>query len=868
MKVNSVAVFLIAAMVPLARADAASSGQISYTIQTVAGTSDVGDGGSALQAAIGDAQGVAVDATGNVFIADTYDHRVRKVTPDGKISTVAGDGSPGFQGDGGPASAARLNNPYGIAIDRAGNLYIADLGNNRVRKVGVDGTIITVPGTENLLAPRNVALDAASTLYISEFNGHRVRHLRSDGVLESIAGTGASGFSGDDGPAAAAQLSFPAGLTFDNAGNLYIADSGNSFIRKVAGGTITTVTGVDSGGASLLYLPTAVAIDNVGNLYVADNSFHSLHQFTAAGVMSDLPGAGRDLALDGAGNLFIAGGSQLVELTPALALVTLAGNGSYWFRGDGGPASSARLRRPVAIALDAAGSLYIADRDNLRLRVVNPAGTISTVAGDGSAGMASSQLSFPSGVAVDNTGSIYISDQDNYRIQEMTASGTMTTLAGIGTFGFNGDGFPGTSTSIDLPGALALASDGSLYFADTGNKRVRKLNAQGIVSTVSAARAGGLALDSSGNVYLTDAGLHEVVRVDPQGRATVIAGTGSAGFGGDGGPAASAQLNSPAGLAIDATGNIYIADTGNGRIRTIGADGVIRTIAGNGTADFDGDGGLALSAALNSPTGLAVDGGGNIWIADTMNNRVRKLTPAPIAVEQTAPLAVANAASYLSGPVAPGEMVAIFGIGIGPVNGAGGALDASGSLVTELGQTKVLFDGAAAPLFYVQDSQVNAQAPYEIAAKSTVDVEVFFKGVSRGKVTVPVASSAPGLFTVIAGTGQVIAINRDGKLNSPVDPAARGSVVTLYATGEGLTNPVSQDGKLATAPYPKPVLGVTLTAGGYPADILFAGEAPGFAGLMQINARLPGVSALTGSVPLVLRVGTASSQTGVTITVR
>jgi uncharacterized protein (TIGR03437 family) len=147
-------------------------------------------------------------------------------------------------------------------------------------------------------------------------------------------------------------------------------------------------------------------------------------------------------------------------------------------------------------------------------------------------------------------------------------------------------------------------------------------------------------------------------------------------------------------------------------------------------------------------------------------------------------------------------------------------------------------------------------------------VELFFKGVSRGKLTVPVASSAPGLFAVLAGTGQAVALNEDGMLNSPVDPAARGSVVTLYATGEGLTEPVSQDGKLATAPYPKPVLPVTLNVGGYPADILFAGEAPGFAGLMQINARLPGTPAATGNVPLVLRVGTSSSQAGITITVR
>src|SRR5713226_2097221 len=166
----------------------------AYSIETVAGSSQVGDGGSATAAALS-------DAAGNVFISDANDHRVRKIAVDGTISTIAAVGFPGFSGDAGPASAARLNTPYGVAVDGAGNLFIADLGNNRVRQVSPDGTITTVPGTENLLAPRNVAIDAAGTLYISEFGGHRVRRLRSDGVLESVAGNGMPGFEGDGGAA-------------------------------------------------------------------------------------------------------------------------------------------------------------------------------------------------------------------------------------------------------------------------------------------------------------------------------------------------------------------------------------------------------------------------------------------------------------------------------------------------------------------------------------------------------------------------------------------------------------------------------------------------------------------------------------------
>jgi uncharacterized protein (TIGR03437 family) len=734
--------------------------------------------------------------------------------------------------------------------------------------VAPDGTISTVPGTDSLLAPRNVALDLAGTLYISEFNGHRVQHLRADGVLEIVAGTGVSGFGGDGGPATDALLSSPAGLAFDSAGNLYIADSGNSCIRRVAGGVMTTVLGPDASGNSPLYLPTAVAVDGAGDLYIADSGNARIQFLTPSGIQSTLPGAGRDLALDGAGNLYIASGAYLLQLTSALVLQTLAGDGSYPFRGDGGNAASARLNGPVALALDSAGALYIADRNNLRVRLVNPSGVISTLAGDGSSGPASTQLSYPAGVAVDDTGTVDIADQDNDRIQQMTATGMMTTLAGTGTPGFNGDGLPATATELFSPGALALAGDHTLYFVDKGNQRVRKLAANGIISTVIQAAAAGVAVDLAGNVYVADAGLHSIERIDSHGKVTTLAGTGAAGFAGDGGPAESAQLNSPSGLAIDSQGNLYIADTGNSRIRMIGSDGMMRTIAGNGTADFDGDGGPALSAAFNTPVGLAVDAAGNVFISDFGNNRIRKLTPALVGSEETTPLSLVNAGSMLAGPIAPGEIVSIFGLGIGPVTPSGATMDASGMMATEVAETRVLFDGAAAPLYFAQDSQIIAQAPYEIAGKSTVDVEVFFQGQSRGKVTAPVAASAPAIFTISAGTGLAIALNENGTLTSPIEPAARGSIVTLYATGDGVENPAAIDGQPAADPLPKPVLPVTLTVGEYAADILYAGAAPEFAGLLQINARVPSGLTSTGNVPVVLRIGTASSQTGVTLAVR
>jgi uncharacterized protein (TIGR03437 family) len=847
----------------------------SYTIDTVAGSTAVGDGGPAIAASLSDAEGVAVDSAGNIFIADANDHRIRRIATDGTISTLAGDGFPGFRGDGGPASAAQLNTPYGIAADSAGNLYIADLGNNRVRKIGSDGTITTVNGTETFLAPRNVALDAAGNLYVSEFGGHRVRRVGLDGTITTIAGTGTAGFSGDGGSATVAQLNYPAGLAFDSAGNFYIADSSNNRVREVvASGMITTVLGTGAPGATIpnqLNVPTGLAIDSAGNLDVADSGNQRIQQLAPSGGIQTLPGAGRDVAADRSGDLFIAAGSQVLELTPSLKLQTIAGGGAYLYGGDGGPATVARLNGPVAIALDAAGALYIADQRNARVRKVDASGTITTIAGDGTFGSGPGELSAPGGVAVNSSGVVYIADQNNDRIQAIFSSGNIVTVAGIAVPGFNGDGLPAASTQIFSPGAMAIGADGAIYFVDKGNQRLREIRSDQTISTLAQMAANGVAVDTSGVLYIADADLHEVFRIDRAGHQDVIAGTGTAGFGGDGGPALAAQLNSPGGVAVDRHGNIYIADTANHRIRVVTPDGTIRTIAGTGAASFGGDGGPALSAVLNAPTALAVDATGNIWIADTGNNRIRKLAPVGTSTEvsqPSTPPSVVNAASMLAGPVAPGEIVSIFGLGIGPVTPASGAFDSSGALPTGLAQTQVLFGGQAAPLFYAQDSEINAQAPYEIAAGSTVDVEVFYQGQSRGKVTVPVAASAPAIFTVSAGTGLAEAVNQDGTLNSPVDPAPRGSVISLYATGEGLTQPAGVDGQPAVAPSQQPVLPVTVTIGGSLADLLYAGEAPGFVGLFLVNARVPANMASTGLVPVVLRVGTAASQDGVTIAVR
>src|SRR5260370_1665281 len=335
----------------------ADAGRVLYHVETVAGSSRIGDGGSPLAAQFSNIQGIAFDRLGNLYLSDTDNHRVRKVSG-GVIATIAGTGVAGFSGDGGSALNAQLNFPYGLALDSAGNIYVADLGNQRVRRITPDGAITTVAGTgrkasspdgaaptdASLLSPRNVAVDAAGNLYIAEFEGHRIRKLTPDGNLSPVAGTGVPGSSGDGNRAPAAQINYPAGMAFDRAGGLYFADSGNNVVRKLyADGTIGTVLGRNP--ATTLYSPLAVAMDAAGTLYVGDSTF-VVRAYTAAGKW-----------------------------------IGYAGTGIPSFSGDGGPAASAALSSVNDLVADLNGNLLIADA--VRLRRVDPLGIIVTVAGDG-----------------------------------------------------------------------------------------------------------------------------------------------------------------------------------------------------------------------------------------------------------------------------------------------------------------------------------------------------------------------------------------------------------------------------------------------------------------------------------------------------
>jgi trimeric autotransporter adhesin len=663
------------------------------TVSTVAG-GGVGDGGSASASYLYRPTGVATDGAGNVYIVDQENHRVRKVDTSGNITTVAGTGSYGYSGDGGIATVAQLYGPRGVAVDASGNIYISELATNRVRKVDTAGIITTVAGTGSsgfsgdggpataakLNGPEGLYIDASGNLYIAEISNHRIRKVDTAGIISTVAGVGTQGFSGDGGAATAAELNRPEGVSVDAAGNMYIADTDNNRIRKVdTAGVITTVAGTgvsafsgDGGVATAagLYNPNAVKVDGAGNLYIVGRSSGRVRKVDTAGVINTIAGGGsfgtlgdggvatsaflwlpRDVALDSAGNIYITDSEnkRVRKVDTAGVITTLAG-GSV---GDGGAAASAALYQPQDVAVDGAGNLYIADDRNNRIRKVDTAGNISTVAGTGIPGYSgdgglatAAQLGFPKGLFIDAADNLYIADSGNRRIRKVDAAGIITTVAGDGGFTSSGDGGLATAASLQNPIDVFVDAAGNLYIADEQGHRVRKVDTSGIISTFAGTGVSGLSGDggpataaqlnwaagvfgdAAGNIYIVDQENHRIRKVDTSGTISTFAGS-TFGFSGDGGPVAAAQFNRPTDIFIDSAGNLYINDQVNNRVRKVDTSGIIFTFAGS-TFGFSGDGGPALSAQFANPADVAVDASGNIYVADWSNNRVRKITSATV----------------------------------------------------------------------------------------------------------------------------------------------------------------------------------------------------------------------------------------------
>jgi uncharacterized protein (TIGR03437 family) len=886
-----------------------------YTVTTIAGRGKLpypGDGRAATTVSLFEPNRVAYDRDGNLYFTEMYYHRVFRVSTSGILSVVAGNGEPGFSGDGGPATAAAVGTPLGVAVDAAGNIYVGSL--SRIRKISPDGTIRTIAGTgetgytgDGGLAtaarigdPFAIVLDSSNNVYFADAPNHVVRKVTPFGGILTVAGTGAAGFSGDRGPATAARLNQPEGLALDAAGNLYIADHENNRVRRVRldDGVITTYAGNgewgysgDNGPATSARLDSPLGLAATGDgLYIVGENEGDIRRVAPTGqiytVAARLPGA-LDIAASPAGHLAVSNYLDHIirRMSPTGSLEPLAGYANTLAFGDGGLATAALLVDPVGIALDASGSVLVADIADQRVRRFAPGGVISTFAGTGVFGYSGDNgpvrdalLAQPAGLAVDSSANVFVTC--NSRIRRIDPSNRITTFVGTDEVGFSGDNGLATNAQICFPRGLAVDSGGVLYIADTFNHRVRRVDRAGVITTIAGTGDYGylgngipatsarlneptaVAVDSSGHVYIADSRNHRVRKVSPSGEITDVAGNGERGNDGDGGPATRARLDFPTGVAVDSAGNVFIAS--GLFVRRVSPNGVISTVAGNGSEAFSGDGDLATRAGM-TPERLAIDNAGRIYVSDRGNRRIRRLDPVQIFAS-----GVLNGATFLSGAVAPGEILAVFGADLGPTELVRGAFDASGRLPTTLAEVQITFDGIAAPLLYVSAGQAGPIVPYSVAGKSSTVMQVTYRGRKTNTVTLPVAESSPGIVTLAgSGRGPGAVFNEDGTLNTAANPAARGSIIVFWATGEGRTAPAGVDGKLATEVFPKPVLPVSVTIGGSEAEVLYAAAAPFMvAGAMQVNARVPANAPAGDAVPVRLKVGNNTSPEGVTVALR
>lgn len=651
-------------------------------VTTVAG-GFVGDGKVATSASLAEPVAVVQDAKGNVYISDSLNCRIRKINKAGIIHTFAGTGICGYSGDGGKASVAMITNAAGIALDVHGNLLFADSGNNRIRQITPAGIITTVAGngtsgysgdegpavSASLAGPTAVSVDATSgKIYIADTSNYVIRMVDSGGIIHTVAGNHSRGFSGDNGPATSAQIGYASDVLADQSGNFYIGDGSNARVRKVdSSGTITTYAGngrsgntgsggpatsASIGGAAGLYLqggnlyisatvniwavtlsnqiinivagtsvlgggfngdgkpalstlfcgPRGMASDGAGGLIVADFCNNRVRRIASSQVVTTIgggyvgdggPGMAASLnspshmTFDPAGNLYLAdmSSNRIRKVTPGGAITTFAGTGITGYSGDGGPATAATLNFPIAVVAGAQGNIYIADFGNAAIRKVDSTGTITTFLTEFKSPNGATESAYATVLAMGPDGSLYAAGI--FEVWKVTSPSSATIVAGVfPRFGYNGDGIPATQAWLYIPNGLAFDGAGNLYISDSLNNRIRKVDTSGIIST--------------------------------------YAGTGQQGFGGDGGPATSAMIDIPQDVAMDHTGNLYIADDSNARIRVVDSSGTINTYAGTGGVGYNGNNLPATNANL-SPGGLTITSKGVLYFSDASSNRVRKV---------------------------------------------------------------------------------------------------------------------------------------------------------------------------------------------------------------------------------------------------
>ena len=675
---------------------------------------------------------LAEDQNGNLFISIPAANIIKKIDSNGIITIYAGvAGINGHNGDDKLATEASLNSPHGLAIDPNGNLFFADRDNHVVRKIDSNGIITNFAGTPSnggfagdgglavnaqLQDPYDVILDPSGNLFISEKN--RIRKVDTNGNITTFAGDGGDDFSGDGAAAVNAGLYRPAHMAMDQFGNLYFADFEHHVVRKIdTNGTITSVYGV--GGASgdssndpkRLNTPFGVSYERVkidargedeDHLYIADYKNSVIIQVVLRGKQAGEPSSGESyveadflwgeegtpgFAGDGDANWDETARFNQVEImttnftstatsvkavyyvldygnkrvrriteeenltnnTDASNMTTIAGADVY---NTNIAVKDARFFYPRNSQFDASGNLYVADQYLHIIRKIDTNGLVTTVAGtvgeggqSGDGGPATSaKINSPRGVTVDSKGNLYISDSGNNLIRKVDTNGNISTFAGSIGATNPGDGGPATSAAIGFPYQLAVDAADNLYIADNGNHSVRKVDVStGIISTYAGNRQTayggdggqatnaavhgplGIAFDNSGNLYIAQTNSHVIRKVDTNGIISTLAGSGEAGY--SEGQGNSAQFNNPSTLAVDSKGNVYVTDTSNRRIRKITSSGLVSTVAGNGTRGIPTADSVAFKNQIGSAYGISIDKNDNIYFSDTGNRVLRKVTP-------------------------------------------------------------------------------------------------------------------------------------------------------------------------------------------------------------------------------------------------
>ncbi|MBU6158485.1 MAG: putative Ig domain-containing protein [Bacteroidetes bacterium] len=644
------------------------TGYVSTFAGSIAGFAD----GMATAAMFNSPFDVAVDASSNLYVADQYNNRIRKITSAGVVTTLAGSGTYGYAD--GTGTAASFSYPSGVAVDGSGNVYVADQNNHRIRMVSATGIVTTLAGSgiagfadgtgtaASFNSPTGLAVDGSGNVYVADVNNNRIRKITSAGVVTTLAGSGNAGFA--DGTGSAARFYYPIDVAVDGSGNVYVADQSNNRIRKItAAGVVTTLAGSGIGGfadgtgtAASFNNPVGVAVDGSGFVYVADSYNNRIRRISSAGVVTTLAGSGNygyadgtgtaaslnnptGVAVDGTGNVYLADQSY-----SRIRMISPSGGYSV------NPALPVGLRLNASTGVISGIAFSVTAAANYVVTATNGSGSSSVTLNIAVVPPAPILQSFSPASNVPNNTTVTIKGQNfNYGIASVSFGGVQANYSVLNDTTLTAVVYCGASGSVNVANAGGTASLAGFvynnapkitypspttqnYLLGTAIPPLTPVNTGGTVGSVSTLASttitipltpNAIAVDSSnGNVYVADASRHRILKISPAGAVTIFAGNGNPAFADGSGTAAS--FSNPSGLAVDKSGNIYVADQNNNRIRKITSAGVVTTLAGSGTYGYaDGTG---TAASFSYPLGVAVDKNGNIYVADSYNNRIRRIT--------------------------------------------------------------------------------------------------------------------------------------------------------------------------------------------------------------------------------------------------